>query len=139
MYFLFAFTFNVDTVSQVYELIDFLDYFPIQNEIPIRFASFFVNYHDLGLFRIQQKALFHAHSSGGFQHIHQFTLIIGKAQVDLYSSNANATLLLFKDFPRDVLCIYTLLKKIKGTFWYHDLYWTLSLIEVPGLCQTHCK
>ena len=33
----------------------------------------------------------------------------------------------------------TLLKKIKGTFWYHDLYWTLSLKEVPGLCQTHCK
>ena len=33
----------------------------------------------------------------------------------------------------------TLLKKIKGTFWYHDLYWTLSLKEVPGLCQTHCN
>ena len=35
--------------------------------------------------------------------------------------------------------IYTLLNKIKGTCWYHDLYWTLSLKEVPGLCQTHCK
>ena len=33
--------------------------------------------------------------------------------------------------------VNTLLKKIKGTFWYHDLYWTLSLKEVPGLCQTH--
>ena len=30
-------------------------------------------------------------------------------------------------------------KTINGTCWYHDLYWTLSLKEVPGLCQTHCK
>ena len=40
---------------------------------------------------------------------------------------------------KKMLTINTLLKKIKGTFWYHDLYWTLSLKEVPGLCQTHCK
>ena len=29
----------------------------------------------------------------------------------------------------------TLLKKIKGTCWYHDLYWTLSLKEVPGCAK----
>ena len=30
-------------------------------------------------------------------------------------------------------------KKFKGTFWYYDVYWALSLKEVAGLCQTHCK
>ena len=40
--------------------------------------------------------------------------------------------------PYTILATYTTEKKIKRTFWYHDLYWTLSLKEVPGLCQTHC-
>ena len=45
----------------------------------------------------------------------------------------------FRKSHQKVCNINTLLKKIKGTFWYHDLYLTLSLKEVPGLCQTHCK
>ena len=49
--------------------------------------------------------------------------------------------LLIKDAFTDLLAeVYTtLLKQIKGTCWYRDLYWTLSLKEVPGLCQTHCN
>ena len=34
---------------------------------------------------------------------------------------------------------YTTPKKLKEHFDTLDLYWTLSLKEVPGLCQTHCK